>query len=228
MKQNIILLHGALGSKTQVKKLKKLLSNRFNVYSLNFDGHGGKSCNTDFSIDLFTNNTIEFIKENQLKNTHFFGYSMGGYVALNLALKYPNLVNSIITLGTKFNWTKEAAKKEVKMLNPTIIEQKVPHFAEQLKAVHSPNDWKILMQKTANMMLEIANQERLTTADLKQINHRVLIGIGSLDKMVTIEESENAANVLPNAKLKIIDNFYHPIERNNYEILAKIVVEFIE
>ena len=46
------------------------------------------------------------------------GHSMGGYVALKLALKRPELVDRIITLGTKFNWTPEVAAKEVKMLNP--------------------------------------------------------------------------------------------------------------
>lgn len=227
MKQNILLLHGALGSKRQVEKLEKLLSDKFNVYCLNFEGHGGKPCETDFSIDLFTQNTFDFINKNEIKKIHIFGYSMGGYVGLNLALKYPKLVDSIVTLGTKFNWSKEAAEKEVKMLNPTIIEQKVPHFAAQLKTIHAPNDWKIVMQKTASMMLRIANHERLTMEDLKQINHRVLIGIGEKDKMVSVEESENAANVLPNGELKVIDGFYHPIERNDYEVLAEVIIRHI-
>lgn len=227
MKQNILLLHGALGSKKQVEKLEKLLSDKFNVYSLNFEGHGGRTSDTKFSIELFTQNVVDFLEQNQIEKTHIFGYSMGGYVGLNLALKYPNFVESIVTLGTKFNWTKEAAEKEIKMLNPTIIEQKIPHFAAQLQETHAPNDWKVVMQKTANMMLGIANHERLMTGDLKQINHRVLIGIGKKDRMVSIEESESSANALSNGTLKIIDGFYHPIERNSYDKLSEIIVEFL-
>ena len=63
-----------------------------------------------------------------------------------------NIINSIVTFGTKFNWSKEAAAKEVKMLNPEVIEEKVPKFAQMLKDTHAPNDWKTLLHKTAAMM----------------------------------------------------------------------------
>ena len=55
---------------------------------------------------------------------------MGGYVALQLANKHPKYVQKIITLGTKFAWDKETAAKEVKMLNPEKIEEKIPAFAK--------------------------------------------------------------------------------------------------
>lgn len=228
MKENIVLLHGALGSIKQLLPLERLLSNKFNTYTFNFEGHGDKTCNSDFSIDLFTENTIDFLTQNDIKKVNVFGYSMGGYVGLNLALNYSKYINSVVTLGTKFNWSKEAAEKEVKMLNPVLIEEKVPKFANSLKETHFPNDWKILLKKTAKMMIGLANGNKLTQQELNKINHNILIGIGSSDKMVSIEESKGAANQLKNGYLKIIDNFQHPIEKNDYAQLAKIVIEFIE
>ena len=35
------------------------------------------------------------------------------------------------------------------------IEEKVPHFAKMLEKEHYPLDWKIVMEKTAAMMLDI-------------------------------------------------------------------------
>ena len=57
--------------------------------------------------------------------------------------------------------------------------------------------------------------------DLKQINHEILIGIGSEDNMVSKEESEKAAGDLPTGNLKIFDGFRHPIEQVNPKDLAK-------
>lgn len=151
---------------------------------------------------------------------------MGGYVGLNLAKHYPHLVDKIITLGTKFNWSKEAAEKEIKMLDPFIIEQKVPKFAKMLKGLHTPNDWKELLRKTAKMMLNLADGKKLNNDDLNLINHKILIGIGSLDKMVSIDESKNAANNLANGQLKIIEVSHHPFEKNNPEQMATIIEEF--
>ena len=224
---NIILLHGALGTKRQFVQLAELLSNQFNVYTLNFEGHGDRASTSKFSIELFTNNTIKFIQESNIQKTNIFGYSMGGYVGLNLAKQYPEYVDKIVTLGTKFNWSKEAAEAEVKMLNPIIIEQKIPKFAEALKQLHSPNDWKEVLTKTAELMLNLSTGNKLNSNDFHQIKHEILIGIGSLDKMVSIEESKNAVSHLTNSQLKIIDGFYHPIEKNDSKQLAVIIEEFI-
>lgn len=227
MKNNLLLLHGALGSKQQFKKLKDILSEEFQIYTLNFEGHGGKTSNKDFSIQLFSENALNFLRDNNIAATNIFGYSMGGYVALNLAKQDPELVQKIVTLGTKFNWTSAAAEKEIKMLNPKKIEEKIPAFAEKLKLEHAPNDWKELMHKTAKMMVGMGNGARLKEEDLKQINQKVLIGIGSEDRMVTMEESEKAANLLSNGTLKKIEGFHHPIGKNDPNELGKIIIDFM-
>ncbi|MBL4708020.1 MAG: alpha/beta hydrolase [Flavobacteriales bacterium] len=149
MKPSILLLHGALGSKKQFKLLKEKLSKQFNFYDFNFEGHGGRESNQAFSIQLFTQNTVEFLEENKLKSIAIFGYSMGAYVALNLAIQHPRLIQKIVTLGIKFDWSKETTAKEISQLNPEKIELKVPAFAQKLKDEHSPNDWKELVLKTA-------------------------------------------------------------------------------
>ena len=227
-KANLLLLHGALGTKIQLESLKVKLSGHFHVFSLNFEGHGDRISDKDFSIDLFSENVIGFLKEKGISNTHIFGYSMGGYVALNLALNNPELINRIVTLGTKFNWSPEIAAQEIKMLNPEKIEEKVPAFAKRLEELHAENDWKKMMNKTAKMMIGLGDGQGLTDDGMKSIGHAVLIGIGELDKMVTVEESENAAGLLQNGEMKIIEGFKHPIEQINMSELASALLVFIK
>ncbi|WP_299889688.1 alpha/beta fold hydrolase [uncultured Lacinutrix sp.] len=227
-KNNLLLLHGALGSKVQLESIKSLLSNNYNVYSIDFEGHGSEASNNKFSIALFTKNVLDTLSKLNIIKINIFGYSMGGYVALNFALQNPEMVDNIVTLGTKFNWSKDSAEREVKMLNPNVIEEKVPKFANRLNELHRANNWKHVVNKTADMMIQLADKEKLNNDDFKQIKHSVLIGIGTLDAMVTIEESEKIATILDNGNLKIIENFQHPIEKIDPKQLSNIILDFIK
>ena len=232
-KNKLLLLHGGLGSEADFSELAWLLMPEYLALTMDFRGHGGNLIDNDFSINVFVNDTknlIDFLNFADPLNVapfNIFGYSMGGYVALNLALTHPNLVNKIITLGTKFNWSKESAEQQVKMLNPDVIEQKVPKFAESLRIKHAPQDWKTLMRKTADMMINLGNGDAMTTEDFSRIEHEVLICVGSEDNMVTHEESAEVASHLKNGKLKIIEGFKHPIETVDKNKLAEIINEFL-
>ena len=224
MPEKLLLLHGALGSEMQFHALKEELSGAFEVHSMNFEGHGGLASSNDFSIALFTQNVIDFLDENEISEINIFGYSMGGYVALNTAMKIPNKINKIITLGTKFNWDPQSAEKEVNMLNPDIIAEKVPQFAETLKQAHDPQDWKEVMNKTARMMIGMSKGARLEDADLRRLSHRVIIGVGTLDNMVSHAESAYVADLIPHATLVSLEGVKHPIEKVDMQVLLDYII----
>ena len=228
MKEKLLLLHGALGSKNQFSEIKEQLKDYFEVYVLNFEGHGGSKTQKEFSIELFTENVISFLESTSFNKINIFVYSMGGYVAINTALKAPQKIKKIITLGTKFKWNIESAEREAKMLNPIKIEEKVPHFAEKLKQEHQPQDWKIIMEKTAKMMLNMGNGAKLADADFKKINQTVIIGIGSLDNMVSYEESEYVSKLLPNSKLIKLNDVKHSIEKIAIDKLVDYIMKNLD
>ena len=129
--KKLLLLHGAIGAASQFDKLKEELKDKFEVYSLNFSGHGGEEMPDEkYSIELFADDAIKFIDKNKLEGIDVYGYSMGGYVALYIASKDKNKLGKIFTTATKFDWNEETSVKESKMLNPAKIEEKIPAFAK--------------------------------------------------------------------------------------------------
>jgi pimeloyl-ACP methyl ester carboxylesterase len=214
MKNPILILHGALGSASQLGPVKSALeSNGLQVHNLNFSGHGGVPFQNDFGIEQFATDTLHYIKSHQLKQIDIFGYSMGGYVALWLAKQYPEIVGKIITLGTKFDWSVESAVQETKKLNAEKIVEKIPAFARILENRHAPNDWKILLQKTADMMMALGKSPLLTKEILETIQHPTLIFLGDLDDMADRSYSEQVASFLPSGKFHLLENTPHPIEK---------------
>ncbi|AFL81920.1 putative hydrolase or acyltransferase of alpha/beta superfamily [Aequorivita sublithincola DSM 14238] len=227
MKTPILLLHGALGSKEQFVSLREKLSFEREVFSLDFEGHGKSKSETNFSIELFAENAINFLRENKISKIDIFGYSMGGYVALYLVLKHPDLVGKIITLGTKFDWTPMFAECEIKLLNPEIMEVKVPAFVESLKQLHGTQNWKNVVLKTAKMMRDLGDNPTLKQTDFYKINNETLICLGELDTMSTQTESKNVAKLLPNGSFQEIKNLKHPIEIAPVDTIVAVVNNFM-
>lgn len=223
-RNTIILLHGALGTQKQLSKLRHELESHFNVHSFDFEGHGEKLSDAAFSIDLFTKNLEDYIEQNKLENCTVFGYSMGGYVALNYAKKHPEKLLNVVTFGTKFDWTPESSLNETKKLNPDKIQEKIPQFALFLEKSLAPNNWKSVMNKTAQMMLDLGNSDALKAEDFQKIITPTIIAIGTQDNMVSLDESKFAISNLVNAQLVELDGFVHPLEQNDVTILAKIIL----
>jgi pimeloyl-ACP methyl ester carboxylesterase len=224
----LILLHGALGAASQFDPLKDQLKDHFNVHSINFSGHGGVTMPEDkFSIPLFANDLKNYLEQNQIQSANIFGYSMGGYVAMYLTKHFPELVDKVITLGTKFYWDEEVASRDIKLLDPDTIIQKVPAFAGELEQRHAPEDWKTVLSKTKEMLLGLGKKNVLQIDDYRTISNDCLLLIGGSDKMVTRDETKNVCDALPNASMKILPEAPHPIEQVNVTLLADLIQNFI-
>ncbi|MBN8697209.1 MAG: alpha/beta fold hydrolase [Bacteroidetes bacterium] len=211
--EQLLLLHGAIGAKDQLEPLKLQLNSQFIVHNINFSGHGSEALPQQFSIEQFAKDVITYLDKHAIQRVNIFGYSMGGYVALYLAKHYPERVKKAMTLATKFLWTAEIAQKEVKMLNPEVIAEKLPAFAKTLESRHQPNDWKVVLQKTAAMMLKLGEQNTLSLTDYSSIDQPVMISIGDKDSMVTLEETIAVYRQLKNAQFMVLPNTQHPIEK---------------
>ena len=226
--EHILLLHGAIGSAEQFSVLEQKLTDSFTVHSLNFSGHGGSPfVDAPFSINVFVSEVVAFLDKKEIDSIHIFGYSMGGYVAMYLAKHHPQKIKKIMTLATKFNWNENIAANEIKMLNADKIQEKLPDFAAALQKRHAPNDWKIVLQKTASMLVEMGKDNPLKLVDYLSIQHPALLMLGDRDKMVTLDETIEVYKNLPQAQLAILPNTAHPIEMVNTDRLANEIKSFL-
>ncbi|MBA3898985.1 MAG: alpha/beta fold hydrolase [Bacteroidetes bacterium] len=226
--QNIILLHGALGSKKQLEPLEQILKKNFQVFSFDFEGHGEQEeTEKHYSIGLFSKNLLSFMNQNGLKQACIFGYSMGGYVALYTAKLYPERFTGIFTLATKFDWNPETSRKEAAMLNPEKIKEKVPKFALELENRHG-NKWEALLMNTAQMMLEMGANPPFSLKDAAEVKTKSLLSVGENDVMVSLEETAAVQKSIPGAKFLVLPATPHQFEKVNLNDLVREIKGFLD
>lgn len=222
---NLILLHGALGHSDIFKPYLNVLSSYFTVHTPLFSGHGDLKLPEDgLNIKKYVEELSEYCKVNHLTDVSIFGHSMGGYVALCYAMENPDNVNSVITLGTKFDWTEEQALKESKMLNPDVILEKIPQYAQLLESQHGTK-WKQLLPAIADLMIDLGKNPPLEN-NFATITTPVQIMVGDKDNMVTLEESSRVYRSLPNAKLAVLPDTKHPMDKVRPDLLLNLIKDF--
>jgi len=226
MKQNLILLHGALGSSQSFDALLPYLSDDFNVFVPDIKWHGDRSeAGSVFKMQDLADDLEDIFENEQVQFTNVFGFSMGGYIALTLALKKPQYFRKVMTLGTKLDWKVEQAEKETKMLNPDKIQEKVPQFAQHLQSLHGEN-WSNLCRQTAGMMLDLGQQPILTSDNISTLEFPIRIGLGDKDNMVSFDETVAFYKALSQGEMQVFPNCLHPIEKVNAETLARAIMDF--
>lgn len=221
---NVLLVHGALGSASQLEDLKQLLQPQHAVRIVELEGHGGtRPAGDDYSMQRFAEN----IRAALTGPSAIFGYSMGGYAALLLAADEPR-VSRVITLGTKLAWSPDVAAKETARLDPATILSKVPKFAEQLGQRHAgAGGWEDVLRKTAGLMRELGSQPLVDDALLTRMPQPVRLMVGDRDTLVSIDETASAARRVREGQLAILPGTPHPIEQVRPELLAAMITDFL-
>ena len=226
--RDLILLHGALGDASQLAPLAAKLGNTRRLTVLELEGHGKTPFrDRPLRIETLAESVIEEMSARGIDRASFFGYSMGGYIALVVAATHPDRVERVATLATKFAWTSEIATRETAMLDPTTIRAKVPKFAALLEARHTGAGWEELLARTTDLMRALGDRQPLDNDVLASIAKPVRVAVGDRDATVSIEESAAAVRRLPQGELEVHPRTPHPFEKAPLDRIARSIDEFL-
>lgn len=116
---SIILLHGFLENKTMWNPFLKKLSKKNRILTIDLLGHGKSGCiSTEHSMEDMADALKAVLSELKIEKSILIGHSMGGYVALAFAEKYPKEVTGLCLM----NSTAQADSIEKKMNRDRAVE----------------------------------------------------------------------------------------------------------
>lgn len=94
----LIILHGLFGMLDNWQSIAKKMAEHFMVILVDQRDHGRSPHTNDFSYPLLAEDLRTFMEENWIYEANILGHSMGGKTAMELALKYPDLVQKLIVV----------------------------------------------------------------------------------------------------------------------------------
>jgi len=92
----LIILHGFLASSRNWRSVAKRLAARRRVYVLDMRNHGASPHHAAMDYPSMAMDVAAFIESRNLNRSHVLGHSMGGKIAMWLALHRPDLVRRLI------------------------------------------------------------------------------------------------------------------------------------
>ncbi|HHB91521.1 MAG TPA: alpha/beta fold hydrolase [Anaerolineae bacterium] len=225
--RHLLLLHGALSTAGQFDPLIPHLSDAFTLHRLTFDGHGDAPVGElGFTNAAFVQNVLDYLDAHRLAEVDIFGYSMGGYIACLVARSHPSRVRRIATLGTKYLWDEGALTREFRFLDPDIIRQKVPHFAQSLAQRHIALGWERVLALMKDVMRENAATGGLTPEWMSQLEQPLRIIVGDRDTTAGVIDSYRVFQALQQGQFEVLPQTPHPFEKVAMPKLAQSLNEF--
>ncbi|MFC6996088.1 alpha/beta fold hydrolase [Rufibacter roseus] len=91
----IVFLHGFCESKDLWAEFAKPLAKQFRLVALDLPGHGESPAPEGFSMEAQAEQVYLTLQQLQVEKFLLVGHSMGGYVALAFAEKYPELLRGL-------------------------------------------------------------------------------------------------------------------------------------
>src|SRR3954468_24556295 len=96
---SIVFVHGALMGRAVWRPQIDALADRFRCISVDLPGHGTQS-DVAFELDDAAEGVVRAIDEAAGGRTVLVGLSLGGYVAMTVASRYPDKVRGLVIAGS--------------------------------------------------------------------------------------------------------------------------------
>ncbi|MDX1663534.1 MAG: alpha/beta hydrolase [Candidatus Promineifilaceae bacterium] len=206
----LLLLPGLLGSiSSQWRGFVDPLSRQFRVVLMDLRGHGHSENQAQaLQIERLAADVAGLVDYLDLDEIHVAGYSLGGYLGLLFALQQPGRVPTLLMHATKFYWTEEAAGRMRSQLDPDLMAEKVPAYADSLAQEHGSR-WRALVRQAGDLIAHLG-QEGLSERMVRQLQMPIMVSVGDRDELVSLPEASRLSRIPPQGMLLVLPGVQHP------------------
>lgn len=232
----ILCLHGHPGAGSSMSVFTRHLSQRFQTLAPDLRGYGSSRTNQDFSMADHLNDLEALLDRLQISRCVILGWSLGGILAMELALRLPERVTGLILIATAarprsshpaISWQDYFYTGVSSLLNRVQpgSQWHIETFGKRslyryLVQQHTSTAYQYLANEGISAFLQTspAAQRALNKAlsagynrisDLGQIQCPSLVLMGDSDRHITPESSLETAHSLKNSQWQCYQNTAH-------------------
>jgi pimeloyl-ACP methyl ester carboxylesterase len=240
----LIILHGFLGMSDNWKTLgTQFAANGFEVHMLDLRNHGRSFHSAAFNYAVMMNDVAEYCSFYQLTKIDIIGHSMGGKVAMLLAVEHPEMVEKLLVadIGPKYYPSHHqdilAGLNAVDFLQKPnrnqveeVLQKYIPDFGTRQFLMKSLF-WKEPGQLAFRFNLEVFNKEieQIGTAliDSQRFDKPTLFIRGGNSKYILEDDFQTIQSHFSNSKIETIPNVGHWLHAENPQLFFEIANDFL-
>jgi 3-oxoadipate enol-lactonase len=222
--ETIVLSHGLLLSGKMFYKQVEFFKSNYTIITYDHRGQGKSEVTPNgYDMDSLYDDTVQLLEKLNLKKVHFGGLSMGGFVAMRLAARRPDLVRSLILMETSALAEPNTIKYKflntmVRLFGVKAVVKPVMKIMYGDKFLTDPNRKEELKTWTNELLI---NKKSIVKAvkgviDRKAIDNELsniicptLILVGTQDKATVPKTAEYIYSKIKNSSLKYIEGAGH-------------------
>lgn len=213
---------------------------------IRFDNRGmGRSSAPDrpYSIPQMATDTAALLKALSISRVHVAGHSMGGQIAQELALSYPQMIQSLVLLASwarrdhKFNALMQLFRDLTQKLEGSLYQRVLlpwlftdafysnPEFIDQLIILIDNQPFPPTPHGLYHQCQAILNSD--TSDRLSNIDCPTLVMVGREDLLTPVRFSEELSQGIPKAELVILEQGGHAFVVETSSAVAQIMLSFL-
>ncbi|CAA6814248.1 MAG: Unknown protein [uncultured Thiotrichaceae bacterium] len=238
--QAVLLIHGLGSCKEDWQPQISELAMHYQVIALDLRGHGNTSKpRNGYSIRQFTDDVLAFIDALDYSQIHLIGFSLGGMIAQQFAVDYPQRLSSVVVINAtpsvvldnwqirKMFWMRLLLIKlrGVKYMAKLIANNNLPApeqaaLREQIEKQFAKNDKAAYFRSTRALM-------HWDVSPLLQNISCPLLSISSDRDYTPVSAKQALVDAVPNGYLEVIPNARHLLPMEQPEVLNKVLMSWL-
>ncbi len=247
----LVLLHGFTGSAATWTPHLDAFAGHFSVIAVDLPGHGASDTPADparSGMKQCVADLLALFDRLEIERVSLLGYSMGGRVALNLAIAAPERIRALVLESASpgiADLEERLARRRSDAALADMIEregieafvdywERLPLFASQAALPAATRD-RQRAQRLANTARGLATSLRCIGTGmmaplhdrLGEIQFPVLLIAGELDEKY-FRLGQDIAGALPTARLVVVPDGGHATHLEQPEVFHRHVLEFLE
>lgn len=241
--QNLIIIHGFLGSLDNWQTLAIEFSRFFTVYTIDMRNHGKSPHTPQHSLNLMVSDLVDFFQFHQIKSSHVLGHSMGGKVAMQFAIDNPEKMDKLIVADIAPRKYKHGHELIFEALNAIDLKKVIRRKDAEEKMMHLVPDFGtrqfLLKNLTATEsgiynwkmnlpVLEKDYEEVITAIKYDGIYLKPVLFIrGSLSLYINSNDEIEIQENFVNSKIETIQDAGHWLHAEKPKEFFELVINFL-
>ena len=228
----VVLIHGA-GSNHLCWPAELRRLSGFDVLALDLPGHGRSNGPGQHSIDAYAGQLVGFLAGLNINQAYLVGHSMGGAIALSIALQFPTLpiALGLIATGAYLNVKPELLES---LKSPGTYQDGLNWIRQNIFSPHtSATLIEYSMKQLRDLRPATLYEDWLACSrfdlhgEIERIAAPGWVAVGSDDRLIPLSSANYLISSLPQARLQVVQSSGHMLIIEKPKELAEGLHKFL-